>query len=86
MNKQFKAILFIFILNQICEIRSVPIDEYEKAISEDVMHSAEKSHNMKTVSRNFSHIEEMNVCIDICSECFKDDMSKTDINVRKFKN
>lgn len=90
MSQQNRKILILIavILNQICFMKSVPVENSQltddnelmlKNIDGDPIKSQKSAENTKQIPV----LDEMNVCIDICSECFKDDMGSNDSSVIK---
>lgn len=77
MNTQNKKYLFLIaiILNQLCQMKALPISGEEDMNNIDGISEKSLIHNKST-----SNLEEMNICIDICSECFKEDMNGNDVS------
>ena len=79
MKFQVMTIIAALMLTQMCTVtRSVPV---EQILAEDNMSNSDEIPSDQKAAKTGSYLEQMNLCIDICYECFKEDLTASDSNV-----
>ena len=70
------VIIAALLFSQMCEMKSVAV---KPIIDEADMNDAKTLDKKEPGTRTY--LEQMNVCIDICYECFKEDLTLSEDNV-----
>ena len=84
MNQKFFTCLLLMGL-MFNNIHLAPLDNIELA-EDEVNDIDEKQLSTDLNNNRRTNLDQMNVCIDICYECFKEEMTKsTEVNVFNFR-
>lgn len=78
-NKSLKLALIItlIVINEMSLVNSAPLED--KTESDDLETTI--NHETKNPYKPRTMIDEMNICIDICSECFIEDLNNSEENL-----
>ncbi len=69
-----KSILILLFISHLSLIGCVPLREVDTHTFSNMEDFNQNSYEKK------QELEEMNICIDICSECFADDLNNSEVS------